>query len=187
MLHVAILSCPHAHAMVKTVDTSAAEKMPGVHAVLKDGVAGTNIPWFAGRGGFTSRLFDPHCRYEGDEVAVVAADTIYQAWDAVRAIKVEYDVQPQVVDVDDAMKPGAPAVRDGGNAIPPRPPYARGDVEAGVQVGRRRASSTRSTRRASCRTRSSCTGAWRSGTGPASRSGSRRRASTACRPESRAR
>ena len=134
MLHAAILSCPHAHAMVKTVDTSAAEKMPGVRAVLKDGVAGTNIPWFAGRGGFASRLFDPHCRYEGDEVAVVAADTIYQAWDAVRAIKVEYDVLPQVTSVDDAMKPGAPAVRDGGNAIPPGQPYARGDVEAAFKT-----------------------------------------------------
>ena len=38
MLHAAILSCPHAHAIVKSVDTSAAEKMPGVQAVLKDGV-----------------------------------------------------------------------------------------------------------------------------------------------------
>jgi xanthine dehydrogenase YagR molybdenum-binding subunit len=134
MLHAAILSCPHAHALVKTVDTSAAEKMPGVKAILKDGVVGTNIPWFSGRGGFTSRLFDPHCRYEGDEVAVVAADTIYQAWDAVRAIKVQYDVQPQVTSVADAMKPGAPAVRDGGNVIPPGQPYARGDAEAGFKA-----------------------------------------------------
>ena len=139
MLHAAILSCPHAHALVKTVDTSAAEKMPGVSAILKDGVVGTNIPWFAGRGGFTSRLFDPHCRYEGDEVAVVAADTIYQAWDAVRAIKVDYDVRPQVTSVEDAMKPGAPPVRDGGNADSARAavhPRRRG---GGLQVGRRRA------------------------------------------------
>ena len=64
MLHAAVLSCPHAHAMVKKVDTGDAEKMPGVHAILKDGVVGTAIPWFAGRGGFSSKLFDPHCRYE---------------------------------------------------------------------------------------------------------------------------
>ncbi len=97
MLHAAILWCPHAHAMVKSVDSAAAEKMPGVRAVLKDGVTGTNIPWFASQGGFTSRLFDPHCRMEGEEVAAVAADTIYQAWDAVRAIRVDYDVLPHVV------------------------------------------------------------------------------------------
>jgi len=134
MLHAAILSCPHAHAMVKKVDTSAAEKMPGVRAILKDGDVGTNVPWFAGRGGFSSRLFDAHCRYEGDEVAVVAADTIYQAWDAVRAIKVEYEVLPQVTSVEEAMKPGAPAVRDGGNVIPPGQPYTRGDVDAGFKA-----------------------------------------------------
>jgi xanthine dehydrogenase YagR molybdenum-binding subunit len=133
MLHAAILSCPHAHALVKKVDTSAAEKMPGVKAILKDGVVGTNIPWFAGRGGFSSRLFDPHCRYEGDEVAVVAADTIYQAWDAVRAIKVEYEVLPRVTAVEDAMKPGAPAVRDGGNLPQAPQPYQRGNVDDGFK------------------------------------------------------
>jgi xanthine dehydrogenase YagR molybdenum-binding subunit len=131
MLHAVILSCPHAHAMVKRVDTSAAEKMPGVQAVLKDGVTGTNIPWFGGRGGFASRLFDPHCRYDGDEVAAVAADTVYQAWDAVRTIKVDYDVLPNAVTIAEALKPGAPAIRDGGNKPAAPPPYKRGDVAAG--------------------------------------------------------
>jgi xanthine dehydrogenase YagR molybdenum-binding subunit len=134
MLHAAILWCPHAHAMVKSVDTSAAEKMPGVRAVLKDGMPGANVPWFAGAGGFSSRLFDPHCRYEGEEVAVVAADTIYQAWDAVRAIKVAYEVLPHATSIDEAVKPNAPAVRDGGNKIPPPAPYARGDVEAAFKT-----------------------------------------------------
>jgi CO/xanthine dehydrogenase Mo-binding subunit len=128
MLHAAVLTCPHAHALVKKVDTAAAEGMPGVRAILKDGAVGVNIPWFQGRGGFSSRLFDPHCRYEGDEVAVVAADTIYQAWDAVRAIKVEYEVLPHVMTVEDAVKPGAPQVRDGGNVPPAPKPYERGNV-----------------------------------------------------------
>ena len=131
MLHVALLTCPHAHALVKTVDTSKAEGMPGVRAILKDGLPGTDIAWFGERGGKpVSRLFDPHCRYEGEEVAAVAADTIYQAWDAVRAIRVEYDVKPNVVDVEDAMKAGAPAVRDAGNVLPADKPYERGDVTA---------------------------------------------------------
>jgi xanthine dehydrogenase YagR molybdenum-binding subunit len=131
MLHAAILSCPHAHAMVKRVDPAAAEAMPGVRAVLTGGMPGTDIRWFTSRSGFTSRLFEPHCRYEGEEVAVVAADTIHQAWDAVRAIRVEYEVLDQVVTTEDAMASGAAPVRDGGNLIPPPKPYERGDVAAG--------------------------------------------------------
>ncbi len=134
MLHAAVLVCPHAHATVKKVDTSVAEKMPGVQAVLKDGSPGANIPWFGGRGGFASRLFDAHCRYHGDEVAVVAADTIYQAWDAVRAITVEYDVLPNAVTIDEAQKAGAPVIRDGGNKPQAPPPYQRGDVDAAFKT-----------------------------------------------------
>ena len=135
MLHVALLTCPHAHAFVKKVDTSRAEKMPGVRAVLKDGAPGTDIPWFGQRNGKpVSKLFDTHCRYDGEEVAAVAADTIYQAWDAVRAITVEYDVQENVVDVEDASKPNAPAVRDGGNVVAAQKPYERGDVAAALKT-----------------------------------------------------
>ena len=134
MLHAAILNCPHAHATVKKVDTSAAEKMPGVRAILKDGSPGASISWFGGRGGFASRLFDPHCRYHGDEVAVVAADTIYQAWDAVRAIAVEYDVLPNAVTIEEAEKPGAAKIRDAGNAPQAPQPYQRGDVEAAFKT-----------------------------------------------------
>lgn len=132
MLHAAVLWCPHGHALVKRIDTSAAEKMPGVRCVLKDGVAGTNISWYRS-GNFSSRLFDPHCRYEGEEVAAVAADTIYQAWDAARAIKVEYEVQPHVVNADDAAKEDAPSVRGGSNLLGPGKPYQRGDPDAGFK------------------------------------------------------
>ncbi len=93
MLHGAILRCPHAHAIVKRLDTSAAEKMPGVRAVITGATPGCDIPWYGSRSGPLSRIFDAHCRHEGDEVAAVAAETPYQAWDAVRAITVEYDFQ----------------------------------------------------------------------------------------------
>ena len=46
MVYAAILRCPHAHAMVKKVDTSAAEKMPGVVGVLTAKSPGTDIPWY---------------------------------------------------------------------------------------------------------------------------------------------
>jgi xanthine dehydrogenase YagR molybdenum-binding subunit len=133
MIYGAILSCPHAHANVKRVDTSKAEKMPGVHAIITDKTPGTQIPWHFTREGAASRLFDPHCRYDGEAVAAVAADTPYQAWDAVRAIEVDYDVLPMVVDEEAAMKPGAPEVREGGN-IPGEPRISeRGDIARGFE------------------------------------------------------
>jgi len=127
MLHGAILRSPHAHAMVKSIDTSAAEKMPGVATVLTGTSPGADTPWY----GKQSKLFDPHCRYEGDEVAAVAARTPYQAWDAIKAIKVVYQELPFVLDEASALKPDAPRLHDSGNAAPARPATQRGDVAKG--------------------------------------------------------
>ena len=130
MIYAAILHCPHAHAMVKSVDTGAAEKMPGVVAVLTGKSPGADIPWY-GFGKPQSKLFDPHCRYEGDEVAAVAAQTPYQAMDALKAIKVEYEVLPFVIDEESALKPGAPKIHEGGNSLGEPRPTKRGDVQKG--------------------------------------------------------
>ena len=131
LLHAAVLRCPHAHAMVTRVDTSAAETMPGVHAVVTGRTPGFDLPWYSARGGSLSKLFDPHCRYEGEEVAAVAAETPYQAWDAVRAIKVEYEVLPFVVTEEDALEPDAPAIHPNGNRAGAPSVYERGAVADG--------------------------------------------------------
>jgi CO/xanthine dehydrogenase Mo-binding subunit len=125
MLYAATLRCPHAHARVLKVDLSSAKAMPGVRAILSDADKDANIPWFR-----TSRLFDPHCRFEGEEVAVVAAETQQQAWDAIRAIKVQYEPLPFVTNLEDALKQGAPLVQDGGNSGQASA-YSRGDVAKG--------------------------------------------------------
>jgi xanthine dehydrogenase YagR molybdenum-binding subunit len=130
MLHAAILRSPHAHAMVKAIDTSAAEKMPGVVAVLTQNSPGANIPWYGGRTP-QSKLFDPHCRYEGDEVAAVAARTPYQAWDALKAIKVTYEELPFVIDQESSLKTGAPKLHDSGNSTGDPRVTKRGDVAKG--------------------------------------------------------
>ena len=131
MLHAAVLRSPHVHARVLRVDVAKAERMPGVLAVLHDGSPGAQIAWHPGRDGKPlSRLFDPHCRHEGEEIAAVAAETPYQARDAVRAIAVDYEVLPAVVDAEEAIAPGAPAVHPGGNRVP-GDRYERGDVAAG--------------------------------------------------------
>jgi CO/xanthine dehydrogenase Mo-binding subunit len=130
MLYAAILVCPYAHAHLKRLDTGQAEQMPGVRAIISGKTPIADIPWYGSRG----KLFETDCRFHGEEVAAVAAETPYQAWDAVRAIKADYEVLPYVVTEDDALKPGAPEIHPGGNrAGQPQKPYERGDVEAGFK------------------------------------------------------
>ena len=80
MLYGKVVRCPHAHAKVVSVDTSAAEKMPGVKGVFIIQDAGSEIHW------------------AGDDIAVVAAIDEPTAADAARAIKVEYQPLPHFVD-----------------------------------------------------------------------------------------
>jgi len=133
MLHAAILRSPHANAIVKKVDTSEAEKMPGVRAVISMNDPEGKAPWaiHPGTRKPVSQIFDPHCRYQGEEIAAVAAETQQQAWDAVRAIRVEYEVLPHVVDPEEAIKPDAPKVWEEGNQPWPPAKYSRGDVDKG--------------------------------------------------------
>jgi CO/xanthine dehydrogenase Mo-binding subunit len=134
MLYGAILRCPHPHARVKSVDTGKAEKMRGVHAAISGFARETNPDWVYSSFSkieFAAKLFEPHCRFEGEAVAAVAAETPYQAWDAVRAIQVDYEVLPHVVDELKALDPGAARVHDNGNTVAEPQRYQRGDVEKG--------------------------------------------------------
>ncbi len=132
MLYGAILRCPHPNAIVKKVDTRAARQMPGVFAVISGDDPDADVDWKEGRGPRAgTKIFDPRCRYEGDAVAAVAAETPYLAQDALRAITVEYQTLPAVSDDRDALKDGAPAIYDGGNRVTDPAVYQRGDVAKG--------------------------------------------------------
>lgn len=131
MLHVAFVRCPHAHARVKKVDISQARKMPGVWAILTGDSPGADLPWYFGSKGAMSKLLDPHCRCEGEEVAAVAAENLHQAQDAAKAVAVEYEVLPFVIDPVEALKPEAPRIHESGNRNGDPDKYARGDVEKG--------------------------------------------------------
>ncbi|MEJ2237889.1 MAG: xanthine dehydrogenase family protein molybdopterin-binding subunit [Gemmatimonadales bacterium] len=130
MLYGAILRCPHPHAVVTAVDTSAAENMPGVQAVMS-----AFTPQHSATAQHSNyvraNLFNPRCRYEGEAVAAVAADDPYIARDALRAINVEYDVQPFVADERSALEPGAALVHEEGNQVSPTQTYERGNVDEG--------------------------------------------------------
>ena len=90
MLYARILRCPYGHAKVKSIDTSAAEKIPGVAAVIQGPIT--------------------ELRFAGAPVAAVAAKTPEIAADALRAIVVDYEVLRHVVHASEAIKPGAPKV-----------------------------------------------------------------------------
>jgi xanthine dehydrogenase YagR molybdenum-binding subunit len=105
LLHAAVLACPHAHARITAIDTSAAEKTKGVAAVKITSPAGTEIQW------------------AGTEVAAVAATTIEIARDAVRKIKVDYEILPYVVNEAD-LKKAASRVKPAGEQITGDPEQA---------------------------------------------------------------
>jgi len=128
MLYAAILRCPHPHARVQRVDISRAQNLPGVHAVIGPDSPEADLSWSFRD--VKTRLFDPVCRFEGETVAAVAAETPDQAWDAARAIQVEYEVLPHVADERNSLDSGAPSIHAGGNKRK-TDTYSRGDVEKG--------------------------------------------------------
>ncbi|NJD56320.1 MAG: xanthine dehydrogenase family protein molybdopterin-binding subunit [Nitrospirae bacterium] len=129
MLYAAVLRCPHPHAEVMKVDTSAAEGMPGVRAVISGKSSDTDLEWWYSKE-IKAKIFDPICRFEGEEIAAVAAETAYQAWDAVRAISVEYKVLPFIAEESKSLDSSSPLLHPGGNTAK-TDKYSRGDVAAG--------------------------------------------------------
>jgi xanthine dehydrogenase YagR molybdenum-binding subunit len=129
MVHAAILGCPHPNARVRSVDLSKARAMPGVYAAMAGGTGDENPSWpYSSK--HKGRIFDEHCRFEGDAVAAVAADSPYTAADALRAIEVDYEPLPFVSDLQDALAEDAAQVHPEGNQAGSSS-YARGDVETG--------------------------------------------------------
>ncbi|MBI1378040.1 MAG: carbon-monoxide dehydrogenase large subunit [Frankiales bacterium] len=114
MLHGAVLRSPFAHARIISVDTSAAEALPGVHAVITgETLAGLGLAWMPTLSYDTQAvLATDKVRFQGQEVAFVVADSRYIARDALELIDVEYDPLPVVADAKRALDPDAPVIRD---------------------------------------------------------------------------
>ena len=110
-----------AHGYVKSIDVSAAEAIEGVVKVLTCfdvpdiAFPTAGHPWSMDPGHqdvADRHLLNRHVRYYGDEVAVVIAENEVAAMQGVRALKVEYDVLPFVLDVQKAMEPDAPQIHE---------------------------------------------------------------------------
>ena len=120
-LYVRIKHAEIAHALVRSVDTSAAEAVPGVVKVLTCfdvpdiPFPTAGHPWSmdpAHQDVADRLLLNRHVRYWGDEVAVVIAENEVAAHQGVRAIRVEYEPLPFVLDAQEAMKDGAPQLHE---------------------------------------------------------------------------
>jgi xanthine dehydrogenase molybdenum-binding subunit len=132
MLYGRVLRSPHAHARIVHIDASEAVRLPGVHAVLTY----RDVP--AVRIDVDLLPLDPVVRFVGDEVALVAAESEAIAEDAVRLIRVEYDVLPAVFEAEAALHPGAPPVHPAGNLVGGEALVAeRGDVRRGFAMATR--------------------------------------------------
>ncbi|HET7091984.1 MAG TPA: xanthine dehydrogenase family protein molybdopterin-binding subunit, partial [Thermomicrobiales bacterium] len=125
-LSARVLRSPLPHARIRRIDTSRAERAPGVHAVL----CKTNAPriaWYE-----EGVLFETTLRMVGDEVAAVAAEREDLADDALGLIDVEYEPLPFATSIEAALRPDAPAIHDGGNIAGDPVRYERGDPDAGL-------------------------------------------------------
>lgn len=126
MLRAEVLRSPHPRAKVDRLDTRRAAGMPGVRAVHAAVKVGDRVS------------------FEGQELVAIAADTIHQARDAIRAVELTLTPEPAVTELEAAMRPGAPVVHAAapdevpvnGNVrgpIPSRRYAPSGDVEAGLK------------------------------------------------------
>jgi nicotinate dehydrogenase large molybdopterin subunit len=131
LLHVQVLRSPHAHARILSIDTSAAEAMDGVEAVITS----ADVPGEDGFGVFVNDqpvMARGKVRYVGEAVAAVAAEDPLIARRALGAIKVVYETLPAVFDPDEAMRPGAPVLHDyAPDNVTKHIPIRVGDVENG--------------------------------------------------------
>src|SRR5437773_11212266 len=114
MLHMAILRSPFAHARIHSIDTTAAQALPGVVAVVTGKLLEQHkLAWMPTLSGDTQAvLATDKVRFQGQEVACVIATDPYVARDALPLIDVGYEVLPAVVDPSKALEPGAPVIRD---------------------------------------------------------------------------
>lgn len=140
MLFGAIVRSPHAHARIKKIDASKALALDGVKAVVTRADFPTGLTgedWNLQENAMAGEV----ALYDGHAVAAVAATSNLAAQDAARLIEVEYEPLPHVTDVDEAMKPDAPAIRPGSadHSVPEGlspnvvgyVEFGHGDLEAG--------------------------------------------------------
>jgi CO/xanthine dehydrogenase Mo-binding subunit len=140
-----VLRSPHPHAIIKKIDTSKAEKLPGVKAIITS----ADLPDYTDgdtvlRDTLENCMARGKALYDGHAIAAVAAVDATTARAALKLIQVDYKILPHVTEVDDALKPNAPILHDylvtEGKPKDGKPTnvnkvceYGHGDTDAGFQ------------------------------------------------------
>ncbi|UCF69360.1 MAG: molybdopterin-dependent oxidoreductase [Acidobacteriota bacterium] len=129
MLHGAILRTDRVHARIVAIDTSAAERLPGVQAVITANDI-DNVPF--GHGKDNTPLKGDKVRCIRDEITAVAAETESIAREAAALIRVEYDDLPPILSVEQALRGGAPLIHEHKQTnVAFTYEYSHGDLAAG--------------------------------------------------------
>ncbi len=114
LLHMRCVRSPHHHARIRSIDTSEAERLPGVKKVIVGSDVPNNLNALLSLLDFglddEPLLSDKKVSYKGEPVAAIVADSERIARDAVAKVRVDWEVLPHVLDVEEAIKPGAPSV-----------------------------------------------------------------------------
>jgi aerobic carbon-monoxide dehydrogenase large subunit len=147
MAYLGFVRSPHAHAIIRGIDATAAREVPGVLAVI----TGDEWPELAGKlpelaGSVTNvtpyidqinipphHLFPDKARYVGEQIAVVVATSPYTAADGVDAVVVDYEPLPVVAHWEDAMRPTAPRIHDGFENVVAHLKHNLGDMNAALR------------------------------------------------------
>jgi len=132
MLVCRVLRSPYAHANITRIDVSRARAVPGVKAVL---TYSDVPPWQCGLP-HHRKILDSRVRFVGDSVAILAAESLEIAEEALRLIDVEYEQLPYVLDCEEAEKEGAPQLYEQfpGNEIPAVTPFSEEPFKS-IKVG----------------------------------------------------
>ena len=126
VLHVKLVTLPCAHARIRSVDPSAAERVPGVQLIMTAANLPRPMPRFGPQFQDRPVLAVDETKYHGEPVAAVAADTEAGAEEGARLVRVDYLELPHVLSVAAALAPDAPLVQD--PALRPGDPRAQSNV-----------------------------------------------------------
>jgi CO/xanthine dehydrogenase Mo-binding subunit len=116
LLHLKVLRSPHHHARIRRIDTSEAERAPGVRRVIRGADVPRNLNTLLSLLNFGKddepSLATDKVRYKGEPIVAVAANSEREAFEALGGVRVDYEPLTPVFDVEDALKPGAPVVNE---------------------------------------------------------------------------
>src|SRR6204780_5782180 len=116
MLHLKVLRSPHSHARIRRIDLSEAERSSGVRRIIRGADVPRNLNTLLSLINFGNddepTLAVDKVRYKGEPLVAVVADSQREAFEALAKIRADYEPLPSVLDVEEALKPGASVVKE---------------------------------------------------------------------------